>query len=330
MVLRFLNSPTQRHNLLLRQMGNTSHTFRVKTISKHILGSSSNANANTFLFYIPHAGSIIILIHHSSLPFSKLNAIKIRNSRYLKNLLQLLFPKIFGNVLQLMTVFKRIKKLIHNGLAFALGFLKSWQNNENHTEYIVANFGVQVVPHRQILHSFRAALTKVKVKIHNAYGIKLRQIKIVVLTFFCKITDYHAKIEERPANKMLLPTNLNFHNEPIPAFVLARDIKDGTPVAPCFPLHFVSNESHLFNGRFEFFCEKSVQKKQKQILASLAGESFFESEVKRKRSELVLLTFEAGSASLGFWHNMPPNKNSYNKIAPLAENIEKNWRLDRT
>jgi hypothetical protein len=67
--------------------------------------------------------------------------------------------------------------------------------------------------------------------------------------------------------------------------------------------------------------EKGVEEEQKEFLALLAGECFFEGEVQSKRSELRL--FGAGSASRYFGHIYPRKNKSYNKIAPLKGNIEK-------
>jgi hypothetical protein len=160
-----------------------------------------------------------------------------------------------------------------------------------------------------MLHCFRAALAKVKVKFHKTYGIELGEIKVVILSLFRKVAYNHAKIEESPANEMLLPTYLNFHNEPISAFVLAKYIKDRTSVESCFSVHFVSGEFHLLDWAFELFRKKGVKQEQKQVFASLAGKGFLESEIQSERSEFVLLVFEAGSASLDFRHNNLLGKN---------------------
>ncbi|GBU24314.1 hypothetical protein R83H12_00942 [Fibrobacteria bacterium R8-3-H12] len=316
-------STFQCHDLLTGKLCYSNDFGNGISLRKHPLGGSQNTFAKTSLLYIPHAGFIIIPIHHSSLPFSKLNTIKIRNSRHLKYFFYLLLGKTLGNALQLVTIFERIKNFIHKGFTIPLRFLKPWKNNKDHAEYVVADLGVQVVPHGQILHRLCATLPKIKVKIHKTNRVKFREIEIVVLPFLGKIAYNHAKVEESAANEMLLPAHLDFHDEPVSVFVLAGDIKNGASVKPCFAVHFVSDEPHLFDRAFELFGKKSVQKKQKQILASLASESFFECEVQSERRKLVLHIFETGSASLCFGHNMPLHKKPYNKNRSLVGEYRK-------
>jgi len=319
---------SQRHNLFLRKFGNASHTCRLKSISEHRLGGSQNAFANTFLLSISYSGFIVIFVHHSSLISCKFNISKIRNFRYLKYLAKLPLLETFGNAFQLVPIFHGKQDFIHNRSAFALGFVKSGENNESHPNYIVADFGMFIVSHRQMLNNFCAILAKIQIEIQKTYGIELGNVEIVFLPFFCKIAYNHAKIKEGSRYEMLLLLNLYLHNKPCTAGIFTIDIKYGTSFAYRFAEQFVPYYLHLFDGVFELFSEKSVQKEQKQILASLVSECFFESEVQSERSELWM--FETGFAGYGhaFRHNPPcGNKTGFNKVAPLRGNIEKSWHM---
>jgi len=333
---------SQRYNLLLREFGDASHTCRLKTIFEHRYSGSQNAFANssflsnantsslaytnasflTFLLSISYSGFIVISVHHSFLVFCKLNICKIRNFRYLKYLTKLLFLETFGNAFQLMPVFHGKKNFIRNRFAFALGLFESRENHESHAKHIVADFKVFVVSHRQVLNNFRAVLAEVQVEIQKTYGIELGNVEVIFLPFLCKVTYNHAKVKECSCYEMLLILNLYLHNKPSTAGILAVDVKEGSSFAHRSAEQFVPAYFHLFNGVFELFCEKGVQKKQKQVLASLVSECSFESEVQSERSELWM--FETGFSGYAFRHNPPCGKKiGYKKNRSLRREYRK-------
>jgi hypothetical protein len=160
---------------------------------------------------------------------------------------------------------------------------KSGKNNKSHLQRIVADFGVKVVPNRQMLNYFRAGLPKVKVKIKKADGVELGNVEVVFLPLFRKVGYGHAKVVECSAYEMLLLVNLNFHNEPCTGGILAIDIKHRFTVELSFAKLLSAQYAHLFNGAFEPVGEECIEEEQKEFRASLVGESFFESEIQSER-----------------------------------------------
>jgi hypothetical protein len=206
---------------------------------------------------------------------------------------------------------------IHNRLAFTLGFGEPRQNDECHLEHIITDFGVPVVPHGQVLHYLRAVLPKIKVKVHKTDGVEFGNAEVKTFALLGDIAYSHAEVIESASYEMLLPINLNFHNEPCAFGILAIDIEYSVPVEPCSSELLTIYYAYLFDGAFEFFRKESVEEEQKEFRALLVGECSFECEVQSKRSELRM--FEASIASRGFGHNNPRGKNSCNKTAPIRE-----------
>ena len=114
---------------------------------------------------------------------------------------------------------------------------------------------------------------------------------------------------------MFLLIDLNLHNEPCTCGIFAINIEYGVPVEPCSPKLLVVYNTYFLDRAFQLFGEESVEKKQKQFCALLVSKGLFEGEIQSERSKLRF------SELLG--HNMPPYKKSYNKFAPLWNNIEK-------
>jgi hypothetical protein len=194
------------------------------------------------------------------------------------------------------------KDFIHNRLALTLRLAKSGQNDKSHLKHIITDFRVLVVPHGQMLHHFRTALAKIKVKIKETDRIKLGNVEVIFFALLRKISYNHAKVVESPPYEMLLLLNLNFHYEPGASGIFAIYIEYGVAVKPCFAKLLAIHNADILNGVSQLLSKKCVEQEHKRFRALLVSKGFFESEVQSKRSELRMFNV-AGFASFTHGHN---------------------------
>jgi hypothetical protein len=178
---------------------------------------------------------------------------------------------------------------------------------------------VKFVGKGNVLNNLIAVFPEIRVKVeetervNNGNVIVIRDFLPLAFhpAFLGKVGYRYAKVEEASFDKVLLFLHLHFNDEPCPTGILALYVKHGTPVSPCFASLDGVYYFDILYGFFENSLEESVEEEQKEFLALLVGEGFFESEVQSERSELRM--FETAIESRSFKNKKKKKKIRCNK-----------------